>query len=93
MVRVMRIAMFGTHRHDRTSFDEANAAVGHSLTYFEPRLTQQTVALASGFEVVCSFVNDHADRETLEGLSRGGIRLIALRSAGFNHVDLTAPRP
>jgi D-lactate dehydrogenase len=86
----MRIAVFDTHRHDRTSLEEANADRGHVLTFFEPRLTQQTAALTVGFEVVCSFVNDRVDRETLEALKRGGVRLVALRSAGFNHVDLDA---
>ncbi len=86
----MKIAVFDTHRHDRASLDEANALHGHELTYFEPRLTSQTARLASGFDVVCSFVNDRLDRETLELLKAGGVRLIALRSAGFNHVDLEA---
>lgn len=86
----VRIAIFDTHRHDRASLDEANVRHGHALTYFEPRLTVQTAALAHGFEVVCSFVNDRLDRETLQLLAAGGIRLIALRSAGYNHVDLEA---
>jgi D-lactate dehydrogenase len=86
----VRIAVFDTHRHDRIFLDEANLELGHSLTYFEPRLNTQTVALATGFDVVCSFVNDRVDRETLVKLREGGVRLIALRSAGFNHVDLAA---
>lgn len=86
----MRIAVFDTHRHDRAFLDDANLELGHSLTYFEPRLNTQTAALAAGFEVVCSFVNDRVDRETLVRLREGGVRLIALRSAGFNHVDLEA---
>lgn len=86
----MRIAVFDTHRHDRASLEEANAGPAHVLTFFEPRLTVQTASLAAGFDVVCSFVNDHLDRATLEVLARGGVRLIALRSAGFNHVDLEA---
>ncbi|HEY5924423.1 MAG TPA: 2-hydroxyacid dehydrogenase, partial [Kofleriaceae bacterium] len=72
------------------SLDEANAQFRHELTYFEPRLTMQTATLAAGFDVVCSFVNDRLDRETLERLAAGGVRLVALRSAGFNHVDLEA---
>jgi D-lactate dehydrogenase len=86
----MQIAVFDTHRYDRTSLEAANSQYGHALTFFEPRLTRQTASLASGFEVVCSFVNDHLDSETLQLLKRGGVRLIALRSAGFNHVDLAA---
>lgn len=86
----MRIAVFDTHRHDRTSLEEANAEAGHALTFLEPRLTRDTAALAAGFDVACSFVNDQVDREALEVLRRGGVRLLALRSAGFNHVDLEA---
>ena len=86
----MRIAVFDTHRHDRASLEAANADHTHDLTFFEPRLTEQTAALAEGFEVVCSFVNDQVGRSTLAQLHAGGVRLIALRSAGFNHVDLPA---
>lgn len=90
MVAAMRIAVFDTRRHDRAALDEANATHGHELTFFEPRLTMQTASLANGFEVACSFVNDKLDRETLRSLRAGGVRLIALRSAGYNHVDLEA---
>lgn len=82
--------MFDTHRHDRAAFDEVNAAVGHELVYLEPRLNAQTAALAVGFDVACSFVNDHVDRAALVTLRDGGVRLVALRSAGFNHVELDA---
>ncbi|RKG69615.1 2-hydroxyacid dehydrogenase [Corallococcus exercitus] len=86
----MRIAFFDTHRFDRTAFEAANAAFGHALTWFEPRLTSQTVGLAAGFPAVCSFVNDRLDGPCLQALAAGGTRLVALRSAGFNHVDLEA---
>ncbi|MEJ7601809.1 MAG: 2-hydroxyacid dehydrogenase [Kofleriaceae bacterium] len=86
----MRVAVFDTHRHDRVSLEAANADHAHALTFLEPRLTTQTAALAEGFETVCSFVNDQLDRGTLALLQAGGVRLIALRSAGFNHVDLAA---
>lgn len=86
----MRVAIFDTHRHDRASLDEANARFGHELAYLEPRLTSQTARLATGFDVACSFVNDRVDRAALVQLQAGGVRLLALRSAGFNHVDLDA---
>ena len=73
-----------------SSLEEANATHGHALTFLEPRLTPQTASLAAGFDVVCLFVNDRADRATLEQLRAGGVKLLALRSAGFNHVDLEA---
>jgi D-lactate dehydrogenase len=86
----MRIAVFDTHRHDRVALEEANQSHGHELTFFEPRLTSQTVSLAQGFDVACSFVNDRVDRATLSALHGYGVRLLALRSAGYNHVDLDA---
>jgi D-lactate dehydrogenase len=86
----MRIAVFDTHRHDRAALEEANVGHQHALTFFEPRLTAQTASLATGFDVACSFVNDHVDRAALETLRTGGVRLLALRSAGYNHVDLDA---
>lgn len=86
----MRVAVFDTRRHDRAALDAANVAFGHELTYYEPRLTAQTASLAAGFTAACSFVNDRVDRATLEILRREGVELIALRSAGYNHVDLDA---
>jgi len=86
----MRIAMFDTHRYEREAFDQANASFGHAITYFEARLDRDTAALARGHEAVCSFVNDRVDEPTIDSLRQVGVRLIALRSAGFNHVDLAA---
>jgi D-lactate dehydrogenase len=88
----MRIAFFSTHRFDRESFDEANRHHRHEIAYLEPRLTATTAALAAGAPAVCAFVNDRLDGSTLQQLASGGTRLIALRSAGFNHVELAAAR-
>ena len=82
--------MFDTHSYERDSFEAANTAFQHEITYFEPRLTSATVALAFGYPVVCAFVNDRLGERVLASLSDGGTRLIALRSAGYNHVDLAA---
>ena len=84
----MKIAMFDTHAYDRKSFDSANQHFGHDITYLEPRLTAATASLADGFPVACAFVNDRADAEALRVLAAGGVKLLALRSAGHNHVDL-----
>jgi len=88
----MNVAMFDTHRYDRDSFEAANRDGGfaHAITFLEPRLTRDTAALARGHAAVCSFVNDHLDAATLSTLQEGGTRLVALRSAGYNHVDLAA---
>jgi D-lactate dehydrogenase len=86
----MKIAMFDTHRFEREAFEAANAESSHEITFLEARLTSATAALAQGHPAVCSFVNDKLDAQTLATLRNVGIRLIALRSAGFNHVDLVA---
>ena len=86
----MKIAMFSTKSYDRRFFEAANEQNGHVLTFFEPRLTPDTATLAEGHDAVCAFVNDHLDAAVLERLTDGGVRLLALRSAGFNHVDLDA---
>ncbi len=86
----MKIAVFDTHTYDRSALEAANTTYGHELTFFEPRLTAETASLAGGIPAVCSFVNDRLDRATLERLHAGGTRLVALRSAGYNHVDLQA---
>jgi D-lactate dehydrogenase len=88
----MRVAFFSTHPFDRQSFDEANRSRGHELQYIEARLTPATATLAGGCHSVCAFVNDQIDETVLRKLAEAGVRMIALRSAGFNHVDLTAAR-
>jgi D-lactate dehydrogenase len=86
----MKIAMFDVHRYDRESFEEANAGLNHTISFLEPRLTSETAALARDHQAACAFVNDKLDERALELLRDGGVRLIALRSAGYNHVDLAA---
>jgi D-lactate dehydrogenase len=86
----MRTVVFSTKTYDRKSLLERNAAFGHDLVFLEPRLTASTVPLATGFQAVCGFVNDVFDKPVLEILAAGGTRLVALRSAGFNNVDLHA---
>ncbi len=86
----MKIAVFSPKPYDRTFLKAASAPHGHQLVFFEPRLTVETAALAAGFPAVCVFVNDCVNAEVLEILHRGGTRLVALRCAGFNNVDLEA---
>ena len=86
----MKIAVFSTKTYDRTFLTAANRTAGHDLVFFEPRLTTQTAPLAKGFPVVREFVNDQLDARVLLVLAKEGVKLIALRSAGFNHVDLQA---
>lgn len=86
----MNIAFFGTRSYDRAAFDAANAGCAHTIRYFEPSLTIDTAPLADGFPAVCSFVNDTVDAAVVARLAQGGTKLIALRCAGFNHIDLSA---
>jgi D-lactate dehydrogenase len=88
----MRVAVFSTKSYDQRYLDRANAGHGHAheLVYFESRLLASTAPLAAGFPGVCAFVNDRLDEEVLRILHDGGTTLLALRSAGFNHVDLAA---
>lgn len=86
----MHVGVFATKPYDREFFDAANRACGHRLQYFEARLEAQTVPLAADIPALCCFVNDALDREVLERLAAGGTRLIALRCAGFNNVDVRA---
>lgn len=86
----MKVAVFSTKPYDRSSLNEANSGQGHDFVYFEARLSAATAPLAQGCEAVCVFVNDELDAAVLDELHRGGIRLVALRCAGFNNVDLEA---
>lgn len=85
----MRITLFSSKPYDRDSFTAANSH-GLELHFLDARLDAETAALADGGEVVCAFVNDDLSAPVLERLAAGGNRLIALRSAGYNHVDLAA---
>ncbi|MEW6730311.1 MAG: 2-hydroxyacid dehydrogenase [Acidobacteriota bacterium] len=86
----MKVAVFSTKPYDRAFLAAANAPYQHNLIFFEPRLTQETSLLANDFPAVCAFVNDQLDSVVLSTLVRQGTKLIALRCAGFNNVDLTA---
>jgi len=88
----MRVAVFSSKPYDRDSLISANAAHGHRLEFFEAALTTQTCSLAAGFEAVCVFVHDQLDEHLLRCLAGQGVRVVALRCAGFNNVDLVAAR-
>jgi len=86
----MRIAVFSTKPYDRKYLNESNVRHGHEIVYFESRLAEETTPLASGFETVSVFVNDRVDGPVVRSLAAGGTKLLALRCAGYNHVDLSA---
>jgi D-lactate dehydrogenase len=86
----MKVAVFNTKSFDREYLDKFNINRQHNLVYFDAAINPVTAKLSSGFEAVCVFVNDKLDEEAIKVLSANGVKLIVLRCAGFNNVDLTA---
>jgi D-lactate dehydrogenase len=86
----MKIAFFSAKIYDKEFFNRYLA--GHEIIYFEAPLNEQTVNLANGCNAACLFVNDKLNAPVLKALSASGIKLAALRCAGFNNVDLTAAK-
>ena len=86
----MNIAVFSARSYDRSHLEAANVSAAHRFTWIEARLSSDTAERAHSHEAVCCFVNDQLDRSVLATLAAGGTRLIALRCAGYNHVDLAA---
>lgn len=89
-VHPMKVAVFSTKPYDERFLSAAAAGHSHEITFFEDRLNPKSAPLAAGFDAVVPFVNDDVGAKTLEVLSADGTRLIALRCAGFNNVDLKA---
>lgn len=90
----MKVAVFSTKPYDREFLTRANSVLPlpHELVFHEAQLNPQSALLAQGCTAVCCFVNDHLDESVLQQLSALGIKLIALRCAGFNQVDLVAAK-
>jgi D-lactate dehydrogenase len=86
----MKVAVFSTKVYDRQFLSTVNSPTQHELVFFEPRLNRDTAILAAGFPAVCVFVHDQVDAPTLKLLASRGTRLVVLRCAGFNNVDLQA---
>ena len=86
----VRIAFFDTKPYDKESFENVNKKFGFEIKYFKYHLSPESVVLAQGFDVVCAFVNDIIDAPIIEKLHEQGVKLIALRSAGYNNVDFKA---
>ncbi|MCP9746830.1 2-hydroxyacid dehydrogenase [Lacihabitans sp. CS3-21] len=88
----MKVAVFSTKPYEKIYLEKYNADAKHELVFFEASLNAATTDLAKGFEAVCVFVSDILDENTIEKLANQGVKLIDLRSAGFNNVDLTATK-
>ena len=87
---MITIAFFDTKPYDRPHFDERASMMGFSITYYESKLNEKTASLAQGFDVVCAFVNDSITEAVIDTLYDGGVRLIAMRCAGYNNIDFKA---
>ncbi|MBE6633172.1 MAG: 2-hydroxyacid dehydrogenase [Ruminococcaceae bacterium] len=84
----MKIAFFDTKPYDKPSFDLYGEKYGVEWKYFETKLNEDTAELANGFDGVCAFVNDTVNAAVIDRLEAMGVRVLALRCAGFNNVDM-----
>lgn len=86
----MKLAFFDAKSYDRPGFDKYAADAGVEIKYYETRLNEDTASLAAGFDAICVFVNDTVNAAVVEKLYGYGVKVILLRCAGFNNVDLYA---
>ena len=87
-----KIAFFDTKSYDRDAFNKMNKNFGFDIHYYKERLSMNTVSLTQGKDAVCIFVNAECDARVIAQLAENGVKLIALRCAGFNNVDIKAAR-
>ena len=87
-----KIAFFGAKPYDIASFDKINERYEFDIRYYKGHLNINNVVLTQGVDAVCIFVNDTADAAVIDALVANGVKLLALRCAGFNNVDLNAAR-
>ncbi|MFC3395466.1 2-hydroxyacid dehydrogenase [Brenneria rubrifaciens] len=86
----MKLAIYSTKQYDRKYLELVNQKFGYELEFFDFMLTSRTAKTAAGSQAVCIFVNDDGSREVLTELAQMGVKMLALRCAGFNNVDLEA---
>ncbi len=84
----MNIAFFDTKPYDKPSFEKHAEENGLNIKFFDTKLNEDTVELASEFDCVCVFVNDTVNDKVIDRLYELGVRIVALRCAGFNNVDV-----
>ncbi|MEO8237162.1 MAG: 2-hydroxyacid dehydrogenase [Flavobacterium sp.] len=87
-----KIAFFSTQPYDRTFFNQYNSGFGFELHFFETQLNPKTVILIENASIVCVFVNDIVNEAVIKQLAEKNVKIIALRCAGFNNVDLEAAK-
>lgn len=86
----MKIAFFGTRPYDIKWFEEINKSFGYEIKFLRPNLTPDTVALAYGYDAICAFVNADIDETVLDYMGENGIKLLLMRCAGYNNIDMDA---
>lgn len=86
----LKVCFYSVKPYDIIHMEKANEASGHVLNFHEEKATAKSAAFASGHDAICTFVNDKLDKQTLEAFAANGVRLVVLRCAGFNQVDLSA---
>ena len=84
----IKVAFFDAKEYDRQSFMNSNKDEEFEILYLETRLSEDTCKLADGYDVVCVFVNDDVNSVVIDKLAAMGVKLIALRCAGYNNVDI-----
>jgi D-lactate dehydrogenase len=92
LVSVVTAAVFDTKPYDRAALQQASAKHGIEWRFLEFRLTQDTASAAKNSRAICAFVNDQLNRPCLEALAKQGVELVALRSTGFNNVDVNSAK-
>ena len=85
----LKIAFFDSKDYDKVSFNKENENDLYTIKYFETKLTADSVVLTNGYDAVCAFVNDTIDESVIDGLVENGVKLIAMRCAGYNNVNLS----
>jgi D-lactate dehydrogenase len=88
-MKKLKIAFFDSKEYDKVSFNKENNNYQYTVKYFETKLTEDSVVLTKGYDVVCAFVNDTLNSEVIDGLVKNDVKLIAMRCAGYNNVDLS----
>lgn len=91
---MVNISFFSSKSYDETAFENAKKGTPLDLAFhfYDFQLTEKTTKMAKGSEVVCAFVNDDLSKPVLEALAFRGVKLIVMRCAGFNNVDLEAAK-
>lgn len=88
MKHSIKIAVFSSKHYDKEHLEIANKKFGFNIEYYDHKLSHKTAVTAQGYDAVCVFVNDEVDKTVLQKLAHCGVKILALRCAGFDNVDI-----